>query len=242
VILALTAVSTRTLKIQDSTEKLPLHHACRYGASIEVLELLLAIHPEAAQVKISTDGCLPLHYAAAYCNSAQVFKSLINKYTDALDVYSADGYRPYHIAMMYASLEDDCLEVLKPTRNFGDQMLQGDFNSSRSAGRNNDTVASASQQAPGANFSYFSRDIVLSSTISNVSSMQSSSGSAKSESKKCVVCMENDACRVFVPCGHVCLCNECGNMEGMRKCGFRCPECRRDIDMSVRVYGRVVND
>ena len=50
------------------------------------------------------------------------------------------------------------------------------------------------------------------------------------ESRKCKVCHKEDACMVFVPCGHLACCVECGNKAN------RCPACRFFIKERIRSY------
>ena len=48
----------------------------------------------------------------------------------------------------------------------------------------------------------------------------------------CCVCMERPSCMCPAGCGHVCLCEECAAMPGLREC----PMCRVRITGKVRVY------
>ncbi|XP_035197482.1 E3 ubiquitin-protein ligase LRSAM1 isoform X2 [Oxyura jamaicensis] len=50
------------------------------------------------------------------------------------------------------------------------------------------------------------------------------------EKSECVVCMEQEAQTVFLPCGHVCCCQTC--CEQLRAC----PLCRKDITQHVRIF------
>ncbi|XP_018087999.1 E3 ubiquitin-protein ligase LRSAM1 isoform X2 [Xenopus laevis] len=47
---------------------------------------------------------------------------------------------------------------------------------------------------------------------------------------ECVVCMEQEAHIIFLPCGHVCCCVTCGDAL------HTCPLCRRDITQRIRIY------
>ncbi|XP_040387522.1 E3 ubiquitin-protein ligase LRSAM1 isoform X2 [Cygnus olor] len=50
------------------------------------------------------------------------------------------------------------------------------------------------------------------------------------EKSECVVCMEQEAQTVFLPCGHVCCCQTC--CKQLRAC----PLCRKDITQHVRIF------
>ncbi|XP_035671617.1 baculoviral IAP repeat-containing protein 2-like [Branchiostoma floridae] len=54
------------------------------------------------------------------------------------------------------------------------------------------------------------------------------------EERTCKICMTNDACMVFIPCGHLCCCNTCANT--MRRRGSTCPLCRARIKHVQRAF------
>ena len=67
----------------------------------------------------------------------------------------------------------------------------------------------------------------------------------KPSSPTCVVCLEETACIASVPCGHMCLCEECrgrlckysGGWEvGGGSLHLGCPMCRAPVDLFVRVF------
>jgi hypothetical protein len=47
---------------------------------------------------------------------------------------------------------------------------------------------------------------------------------------ECVICMRNQKNRMLHPCGHVCVCQDCGT--GISKC----PICRTDITGTIPAY------
>ncbi|KAM9324287.1 E3 ubiquitin-protein ligase LRSAM1 [Gastrophryne carolinensis] len=47
---------------------------------------------------------------------------------------------------------------------------------------------------------------------------------------ECVVCMEQESQSIFLPCGHVCCCTNCGDALQT------CPLCRVDISQRIRIY------
>lgn len=58
---------------------------------------------------------------------------------------------------------------------------------------------------------------------------------------ECAVCMDNDACMVLIPCGHVSLCTNCATPDQQERLQRLCPYCRRLFSGVFRVYGgRVV--
>lgn len=51
------------------------------------------------------------------------------------------------------------------------------------------------------------------------------------EAKNCVVCMDHVATHACVPCGHRCVCGECGP-----RLRSECPLCRTHVQLFMRVY------
>ncbi|XP_018414869.1 PREDICTED: E3 ubiquitin-protein ligase LRSAM1 isoform X2 [Nanorana parkeri] len=51
-----------------------------------------------------------------------------------------------------------------------------------------------------------------------------------SSNSECVVCMEQEAQSIFIPCGHVCCCSSCGDALQA------CPLCRSNIAQRIRIY------
>ena len=48
--------------------------------------------------------------------------------------------------------------------------------------------------------------------------------------KECVICLDNKLSRCCVPCGHLCLCEECEGIDG------KCPICQTNYDSLQRIY------
>ena len=51
---------------------------------------------------------------------------------------------------------------------------------------------------------------------------------------KCVICREADPSRVFIPCGHVCVCSSCWDRTANDT--SRCPKCRQDVQFAFRAF------
>ena len=50
------------------------------------------------------------------------------------------------------------------------------------------------------------------------------------DSRLCKVCMDEDACIVFIPCGHLMSCVNCSS--SLKNCGI----CRRPVKSSIKTY------
>lgn len=59
--------------------------------------------------------------------------------------------------------------------------------------------------------------------------------------KECVICLENPKSHVFVPCGHLALCESCSSRSAYafptRSKRIRCPICRKKSAMIMKIYG-----
>ena len=53
------------------------------------------------------------------------------------------------------------------------------------------------------------------------------------ESLLCVICNDQSRCIAFSPCGHVCVCAECGPLLPV---GAACPLCRSTIQSTLKIY------
>ena len=52
------------------------------------------------------------------------------------------------------------------------------------------------------------------------------------DARLCKVCMEAEICFVFVPCGHICTCENCAINGDLKKC----PMCRRKITKRMKIF------
>jgi hypothetical protein len=77
---------------------LPLHHACAYGASDEVIKYLVSKYPEALSVEDDHDHALPLHLVSKIGASEDVFMVLLTHYPHAAKVKDDFGNLPIDYA------------------------------------------------------------------------------------------------------------------------------------------------
>jgi E3 ubiquitin-protein ligase MUL1 len=53
----------------------------------------------------------------------------------------------------------------------------------------------------------------------------------------CIVCYSKERSVACVPCGHKCLCEDCGTKETMSTAnGCPCPMCREEVMMFMKVF------
>jgi ankyrin repeat protein len=80
---------------------LPVHLACKYNGSLEVIQLLLDSYNEAIYIR-GKKGSLPLHFACSGVDKSaveDVVALLIKKYPNSVSVRDYQGYLPLHYAI-----------------------------------------------------------------------------------------------------------------------------------------------
>lgn len=115
------------LQIPDNDGWLPLHLACWYCQSLDVIQMLLRLYPQAAEVS-QKDGYLPLHLACYNRSSIDTAKLLLEAYPRAVEVKNVHGDLPLHIACMVdhsshkliAMLVDMYPKATEVQNNYGD--------------------------------------------------------------------------------------------------------------------------
>ena len=81
------------LKKKDIYGRLPLHCACGFEQSLEVIQLLIRKYPGAIKEKCNT-GNLPLHAACALEQSLEVIQFLCQQHPNALKEKNSEGVTP----------------------------------------------------------------------------------------------------------------------------------------------------
>ncbi len=77
----------------------PLHYACGFGASLEVVDILVDAFPEALTKPDEHDGMLPLHYACKEGAQSDVLDFLLMAYPEATLVQDRNKMTPMDYAM-----------------------------------------------------------------------------------------------------------------------------------------------
>ena len=112
---------------ETSFGRLPLHVACRSGASPEAVECLLAYHPEATMEGDNLKR-IPLHYALKNDAGAEVVRLLLDAYPEGVTRADHRGWIPLHVACSMGTdlaiiktlLEDNPETVLVKTNKGSD--------------------------------------------------------------------------------------------------------------------------
>jgi len=98
------------IKAKLSDERTPLHLACEFGSSLDVVSTLLEIYPEAVREK-NDDGDTPLHCACADNASLEVVSALLNVWPDVVREKDSEGWTPLHCACgIFGSDEESSLD------------------------------------------------------------------------------------------------------------------------------------
>ena len=78
---------------------LPFHYACAHGASIELIRLLLSLHPEAIKAVDDEEGILPLHLACKLgITKEEVYMCLLMAYPESSMIRDQYGRLPMDYA------------------------------------------------------------------------------------------------------------------------------------------------
>mmetsp|Transcript_26964 Transcript_26964/g.58459 ORF Transcript_26964/g.58459 Transcript_26964/m.58459 type:complete len:622 (-) Transcript_26964:146-2011(-) len=128
---------------ETSFGRLPLHVACRSGASPEAIECLLAYHPDGGR-EGDTLKRIPLHYALKNDAGAEVVEQLLEAYPEGVKRSDHRGWIPLHVACSMGTelsiiemlLEEYPETVLMKTRKGSDcikcaEMSRGHVNEGR---------------------------------------------------------------------------------------------------------------
>lgn len=240
VLLALASANPATLRTKDSLGRLPLHYAARFGASLELVKLLIALYPQGAAVT-SDDGALPLMLACLYGDSIAVLMAIIDIYPDAVHKrddaglstfeYASDNPRPIARQFMALILERSTSPVAARGHGGASELT-------------NVRLSNLSLQPLATQEEMEQSDAKPSAAEASMETTQSASSEAKrrSSTKLCVVCLDKEVSQVLVPCGHTCLCSDCGSLRGLVRIELKCPECRAEVQQAVKIFARVVND
>ena len=69
------------------------------------------------------------------------------------------------------------------------------------------------------------------SQVSTITEKKKSTSSAANEDLgTCCICLERPSTHAFVPCGHKCVCKECGDVV------MKCPHCRGPKAMLIKIF------
>lgn len=221
--------SSHPLLEKDSLGRCALHLACRYNASSEVLNTLMSSCPSCVFVR-ADDGSLPIHmlclYAKSYLNTVRALKRMLYIMPSIIYIRDDNDLLPKDLLEDNSNFHDVTKEALRAV------LYEAEYD--------------------GPTFTEFSESVIsYSSSIpwSTNSSMSSSKSDESAElsstavkTKKCIICLSNEACRVLLPCGHISLCQDCTTPTKLMKMGHRCPECRTCIHDAITVYARIMAD
>jgi hypothetical protein len=96
-------INEDAIKTKGQRGYLPLHYACLYGASVEVVSRLIAKYPSATRARDDQDGRLPLHMAAKSGASQDVILALLIVHPKAAMVQDRSGHTPLEYAQRLKS-------------------------------------------------------------------------------------------------------------------------------------------
>lgn len=92
-------------------KRLPLHCACIYGGPIDLIEILIRLHPEGIKTIDPTDLSTPLSLACFANCSVDIIRLLLRTYPRAIDIVNIYGQAPLHVAIL-SKASYDIIEML----------------------------------------------------------------------------------------------------------------------------------
>lgn len=93
-------------RVPDNTGALPIHHACRTSASLDVIKYLVYTGGVGTIQKRDIDGCLPLHLVIKEgAPRLEVVNYLVKHYPASLSVRAKTGDMPLTLAGASSSLD-----------------------------------------------------------------------------------------------------------------------------------------
>jgi len=98
------------------------------------------------------------------------------------------------------------------------------------------TSTSNSNSTPSSNNTEEENPSKKQKTETTTSTDTPSTSSVKEEDKECKVCFDNQINCVLVPCGHLCVCQDCSKLLTKHAYSAKCPICKQDIKSVVKTY------
>lgn len=86
------------LRIPNSSNALPLHLACEFWTSFEVVKTLVEHDPQALR-RVDDQASTPLHLACARLAPFEMLQYLVQKYPESIYLKDYQGRLPIHVAM-----------------------------------------------------------------------------------------------------------------------------------------------
>ena len=108
-------VNTEEANSLDDHGATPLHIACFNNPPVEVIEALIAAHPQALMMR-DVHGDTPLHIALSNpTTNINVVRTLVEACQDALMISNREGLKPLHEACRFGSMNDEIISLLVET-------------------------------------------------------------------------------------------------------------------------------
>jgi hypothetical protein len=189
-------------------EELPMHYAVTYHSNANTRYAvieLLATTYPSSLVACSASGKTPLHIACEKTTSLSIIELLHEKNPAACDITDCEGRTPYDLA----------INNTKPWHFRYRRRIRNLLHSlSKPTSIEYNTI----------NISASSEDEESGCTTSNNYAMGA-----------CVLCWDAEADHVLIPCGHICLCTRCCevNLPALNR---SCPICKKNFGKAFRVY------
>ena len=105
-IMSLIRYRPEDVRTPDSRGRLPLHIALDNEASLDIIQALIEIYPEATSIKEDIYGMLPIHIACTKPVTVKLVESLLQFYIEGAAVTDNDRCLPLHYAIRKRATKD----------------------------------------------------------------------------------------------------------------------------------------
>ena len=92
-------------------KRLPLHCACIYGGPIDIITMLIKLHPKGIKTSDPSDSSTPLSLACFANCSIDIIRLILRTYPQAIDIVNVYGQVPLHVAVL-SKISYDIVELL----------------------------------------------------------------------------------------------------------------------------------
>jgi hypothetical protein len=232
---------------KDATGRVPLHYAAFGNAGLDAIELLVREDPKGARVQESS-GWLPLHVATKMSCSFDIMTKLVEVFPESLTSKTAKKSTPKNLARVLHGPKSDVEEILNALESAVQAVEEGiDLSfvtvaqtlwasNINACHEDKDSLRSFSSSS-----ATFSPGALKTSEHGESIPKEAAVRCLPVESvRECVICMDATSTHVYVPCGHMCICKNCAELqaEQTRKCGSSkcCPVCRKQAFLIMKVF------
>jgi len=242
---------TQLIKKSRPSEEYAVHFAAMNpspGLNMDALEMILEQNQEGLMKK-SSRGQTPLHIACEILQPIWFIKKLVSKEPSSIEIRDSNGQTPWDILQIKSGsllyYNNRLKDVLGPSvvsttpvtaaAGGGDKGTMTLLLGGGGDGSGTSTPTRTKQQQQRIPFSIETESSCRNSVVSDASG--GTCPMSSSSSPICVLCKENIAGWAIIPCGHLCLCEECAVDYSPSR---GCPICEEPYDLCIQIITHAI--